>query len=293
MQLPRLSAVLSRRKETKETTELDTGALDDTPSVVTKPEACANSHHEMIDGEVPPSTQVLSVYELLELILLELPERDLLLAQRVCSSFKSVIEKSEPIQQRLFFRPQLQSPGEQVPRINDLLLESRIFRERLIMAIPGANILHVLLDPSAATKPTHLFLKAKEVVRTARSDSTHPWADYHIQLNFRIGRYCSTWPFTKSCKVCNSPPLRDGSWQRMFMSQPPVSIFAANGEGHRTWKNLNQFAPTEKVGIWLNGGDEGYQGHLSALTKTKSSTEREVERRRQKQDAVVLMPGSG
>ena len=114
----------------------------------------------------------------------------------------------------------------------------------MIMKVPGANRLHVLLDPEVMTKPTHLFLKSKEL----SSDG--------IQLNFRIGRYCSTWPFTKGCKVCNAPPLRDGSWQRMWLTQPPVRVFCANGEGHRTWRNLNLENPRAAIGMWLTSGED-------------------------------------
>src|ERR1700712_940845 len=50
----------------------------------------------------PASDRVLATTELLELILLKLPMRDLLLAQRVSSRFKRVIDNSRPIQRSLF-----------------------------------------------------------------------------------------------------------------------------------------------------------------------------------------------
>ncbi|KAK5168660.1 uncharacterized protein LTR77_005969 [Saxophila tyrrhenica] len=50
---------------------------------------------------VPP---VLFTYELLELILFELPTRDLLLSQRVCTRWKAVIENSTALQQALSFK---------------------------------------------------------------------------------------------------------------------------------------------------------------------------------------------
>ncbi|KAF9634339.1 putative f-box domain protein [Lasiodiplodia theobromae] len=48
---------------------------------------------------------VLQIPELLELILAQLPMRDLLLAQRVCRRFNNLIQTSIVLQQALFFRP--------------------------------------------------------------------------------------------------------------------------------------------------------------------------------------------
>ena len=48
---------------------------------------------------------VLSIWELLELILLCLDMRTLLLSQRVCRHWHEVIMRSKPIQQVLFFMP--------------------------------------------------------------------------------------------------------------------------------------------------------------------------------------------
>ncbi|KAK5736213.1 hypothetical protein LTR17_007553 [Elasticomyces elasticus] len=49
--------------------------------------------------------QVLGLPELVEIVLLGLPTRDLLLAQRVCKTFKDVIDRSKNIQKALFFLP--------------------------------------------------------------------------------------------------------------------------------------------------------------------------------------------
>jgi hypothetical protein len=48
--------------------------------------------------------RVLATYELIEPILFNLPTKDLLLAQRVCTKWKSVIEQSTMLQQALFFK---------------------------------------------------------------------------------------------------------------------------------------------------------------------------------------------
>ncbi|KAK3651605.1 mitochondrial 2-methylisocitrate lyase [Elasticomyces elasticus] len=51
------------------------------------------------------ATQVLGLPELVEIILLGLPTRDLLFAQKVCKTFKDVIDRSKSIQKALFFLP--------------------------------------------------------------------------------------------------------------------------------------------------------------------------------------------
>lgn len=51
------------------------------------------------------ASQVFGTPELLEAILAQLPVRDLLLAQRICTEFRKAITSSPPLQQLLFFRP--------------------------------------------------------------------------------------------------------------------------------------------------------------------------------------------
>ncbi|KAK5684570.1 hypothetical protein LTS10_004442 [Elasticomyces elasticus] len=51
------------------------------------------------------TAQVVNLPELLEAILLELPTRDLLLAQRVCTNWRTAITTSPNLQKMLFFKP--------------------------------------------------------------------------------------------------------------------------------------------------------------------------------------------
>lgn len=50
------------------------------------------------------TTAVMDTAELREMILLQLDNKTLLLSQRVCKNFKTTIERSKDIQQKLFFR---------------------------------------------------------------------------------------------------------------------------------------------------------------------------------------------
>lgn len=69
------------------------------------------------------ATKVFAVPELLESILLELPAKDLLLAQRVDTTFRDAIDHSIKIQRALFFKPDLAASQDvqAEPRINPLL----------------------------------------------------------------------------------------------------------------------------------------------------------------------------
>ncbi|KAK5119514.1 hypothetical protein LTR85_007614 [Meristemomyces frigidus] len=67
------------------------------------------------DGEdVPPQacTRVLGTAELLEMILLRLPMKDLLFAHAVCRQWKSTIDDTARLQQALFFRSATPEPVE-------------------------------------------------------------------------------------------------------------------------------------------------------------------------------------
>ena len=59
-----------------------------------------------------PSDQIFAVPELLENILLSLPERDLLLVQRVNQVFRNVIKTSPGIQRKLFYTADLLTYGD-------------------------------------------------------------------------------------------------------------------------------------------------------------------------------------
>ncbi|KAK5714269.1 hypothetical protein LTR17_017275 [Elasticomyces elasticus] len=66
---------------------------------------------------------VLQTPELLEAVLLSLPARDLLFAQKVCKAWKKATESSPSIQRALFFRPGTKADVE------------------------GADLEHVILNP--------------------------------------------------------------------------------------------------------------------------------------------------
>lgn len=58
------------------------------------------------------STTVLNIPELIEMILVHVPAKDLLLQQRVSHMWQTVIEDSTSLQQKLFFKPRLATEDE-------------------------------------------------------------------------------------------------------------------------------------------------------------------------------------
>lgn len=60
--------------------------------------------HSPSNSGASAAMQVFDTYELLEMILYELPTRDVVFAQKVSKQFKSVIENSTKLQRALFFR---------------------------------------------------------------------------------------------------------------------------------------------------------------------------------------------
>ncbi|KAK3616058.1 hypothetical protein LTR56_026207 [Elasticomyces elasticus] len=125
--------------------------------------------------------KALQLPELVEPILLNLPTRDLLVAQRVCTTWKATIDRSHPIQKALFFMPGTaqdvdtsflrlaranQNPHEHVA-VNELLLPicfgmCRRFASNVedITRAPGSCHRMFLTQPPVATRAQlHLSLE--------------------------------------------------------------------------------------------------------------------------------------
>ena len=60
---------------------------------------------EPLDSAERLAHRVFDTYELLEMVLQQLPMRDVLLAQRVSKTWKKVISQSQSLQRKLFFKP--------------------------------------------------------------------------------------------------------------------------------------------------------------------------------------------
>ncbi|KAI6826204.1 hypothetical protein KC367_g6764 [Hortaea werneckii] len=87
---------------------------------------------------------VLHTTELLENILYFLPMKDLLFAQRVCTKWRELIQRSVPLQEALFFRPRelgvhwkLVEEPEVHPKLVKIVKESWLLHEVFRAAIPN------------------------------------------------------------------------------------------------------------------------------------------------------------
>lgn len=126
--------------------------------------------------------RVLAIYELLELILINLPMRDLLRSQRVCRTWHSAIQTSPTIQQALFFSPKRRKhpvcPERETWEANQLL--------------------QVEFPPWFQLA----YIKSRWDWPMARSFNDLPWA--------------------RDEKRCEAFMRPDASWRRMLLTQPPI-----------------------------------------------------------------------
>ena len=158
--------------------------------------------------ELPPSmdsatSRVLRVPELLELILLALPQKDLLLSQSISQSFRDTVKRSLHIQRSLFF---LADPHIFQPLNNFLLLR----------AFPGYY-------PTVTYTPTKLLPTMEELAIGRRGSETWKWK---LSISFPADRVPSP-----SCPAVLYP---EASWRRMFLSQGPCEELHLVRRWHRS-----------------------------------------------------------
>ena len=67
-------------------------------------------------ADLPSSERVFNTVELIEAVLLELPLKDVLLAQRVCKTWQAAIAASSPLQRALCLRP-IKTPIDELRKV--------------------------------------------------------------------------------------------------------------------------------------------------------------------------------
>jgi hypothetical protein len=151
--------------------------------------------------------QALIIYEILQYILLALPIRDLLLAQRVCRQWRSLIQESQPIQRALFFVPTTMAD----PDTNPVSIYQ--FETNSLLASACAPHFEI---------PIHREFSGRYVCT--------PY-DEHRR------RYCLEWTIDRKDSryvfrlMLHSDPQKrhesfeysEASWRRMFLTQPPTT----------------------------------------------------------------------
>jgi hypothetical protein len=96
--------------------------------------------------------QVFDITELLEAILLELPIKDLLFAQKICRRFKAVIEDSTSLQKALFFQP---------GQIDDAAIDAKHHHFRSSTEAFAVNPLLSYRDRPAQSFPSDYILEVR------------------------------------------------------------------------------------------------------------------------------------
>lgn len=135
--------------------------------------------------------KILQTPELLELILVQLPIKDLLLARRISTTFNNLIQTSPTLQQALFFRPRPASSPPPTPPASSAPLRS-----------------HPTGDLVTETWQRNSLL----------TSAFPPWFD-------RPGLFISPEAFEMLPLASEQPAyLRpEASWRRMLVTQPPVT----------------------------------------------------------------------
>jgi hypothetical protein len=166
--------------------------------------------------------KVLTTTELLEIILIHLDTRTLLVsAQRVCQTWKVLIQTSPTIQQALFFRPTAPNPNSKRAKLhghaksiwNSLLSspsEKDTNSEQGSMNEEETPCIQPIYNPLLAQAFPQFFPPAYERKLTANEE-----------------RHTSRFSF-KDLDMLTSPEKktaymrREASWRKMLLRQPPV-----------------------------------------------------------------------
>ncbi|KAF2815063.1 uncharacterized protein BDZ99DRAFT_189889 [Mytilinidion resinicola] len=143
------------------------------------------------------TSRVLSTTELLEHILLHLPPPSLLFAQRICTTWRSLIQRSLPLQRALFLAPTAQP----------LLVSS---------------------DPPYTLPPVNPFLKSAFAGHIDRHSKPMRWVTAQGEhcIVFVVRVVSAEWP--------DAFKYPEASWRQMLLTQPPVkaaSVMDFSGVG--------------------------------------------------------------
>lgn len=202
------------------------------------------------EQEHPETTSARSrafgVTEIFEHILVSLPIRDLLLAQRISKHFQQVIEDSITLQRALFFKPAPATrDGKAVtPVINPLLAKpTRLSpRDKVPMLLTTHDNFH---GPKGT--PLILFVEALGL-QYSPMPFEHQCYAQHFEVRVRLDNVlCVEWlGGAIGTTVCYSK----GSWQRMLATQPPCQV---NWQvlGSFADKTRGQIAGLQSVGEWF------------------------------------------
>jgi hypothetical protein len=201
------------QRDFSDTRSITSRAVTNQPHLTQEPGSQAAVSASIEESPIPKDTgpcfyagrRVAEIYELLELCLLELPIKDLLLAQRVNRRFNSVINTSPRLREKLFFTSRLAFGHAFKAKLNPLIV-----RKDVMKALPlYFDHKEKLLASSYQEGYTRLHCRS--------ITATTVW----VYLEF------SDQPAGLACEENRYQPkraLERGSWEQMFVCQPSCFV---------------------------------------------------------------------
>lgn len=156
----------------------------------------------------PPGKRLASIPELLEMVLVHLPMKTLLLAQRDNRQFKGVIDNSKQLQRELFFLPAPIASRPQTPIRNPLLLFGTYAPSLPVFFVNKRRVCSFEVKGFDCVPRINHDYKGVMPGPTAMVEYKNV-CDRRGPLNSHSA--------TTKCYT-------NGSWRRMYVSQPPTTI---------------------------------------------------------------------
>ena len=198
--------------------------------------------------------RALQTTELLELMLLHLPPKQVLLAQRVCLHWKNTISGSVKLQQALYFRP-LQLKLAQGTIQTSLKKDFQMAHDTGRCTVEVEDTTRIVrLHASEASAENYLHALAADAYRVANPMVTVPFSA-SIDEFFRAGG-------SKRRDMVGTLRFKPGvqqrsaaSWEKMYLVQPPATkVYIAEG-----YKDRHQ--------VYDRDTGDMYEGHMMVYVK--------------------------
>jgi hypothetical protein len=174
--------------------------------------------------DIAPIKRLLDTTELLELVLGNLPLKDLLVMQRLCRRVREVIKTSSPLQTSFFFRAFKDTSGQGwVLSSNDRLLSGSEAVQYLTKAT--TSDLKPLIIKPAIYNP---------LVLTKRLDDNNS-ISFHLRLETLNKERNTAYCVYENFKLKPKKPPAEASCRSMLLTQPPVTTVNVEIEGKKSY----------------------------------------------------------
>ncbi|KAK3617041.1 hypothetical protein LTR56_025552 [Elasticomyces elasticus] len=154
-------------------------------------------------------SRLTSTFELLEMLILELPNEAVLCAQRVNRQFKSVIAQSRPLQHKLFFNTEPPSSPSAKIVFNPILKN-----QALLQCLPT-------YCDDQKTRLAYCYRPGRQRLYCQSATIIRHETRGEVWIDLRLGRHYIPASIFESKP---QPPEGLGSWKRMYITQPSCDI---------------------------------------------------------------------